>query len=204
VTVQILGTSIKAVSDSVGNFTLEGVPAGYYSIDFTKPGFQEWVQNPVEFVGSGSLPGGLWTELSRVKNWKITLGVPTITLQLSQGVDTNFTIAFTKDTPIVTDSLGVGQSQYDFGGLTYFAARTPNIDYKDASTYLAYGTTTDYALALDNQVFGNNVHGGDTIYIVAYANPCIHSQYSYYVGDSTKYAFTGFGPPSNTVKFVLP
>jgi hypothetical protein len=204
VSVQIVGTSIKATTDSIGNFTLDNVPAGYYSIDYTKPGFGEYIESPIEFVGAGTYPAMLGAELARVKNWKITLGVPTIYIQLNPGVDTNFLIGFTNDTPIVTDSLGVGQSSQNSGGLTYFAARTPNIDYNDPSTYTAYGSSRDHGLTLDNQAFGNNVHGGDTIYVVAYANPCTLSQYSYYVGDTMKFAFSGFSPPSNTVKVVLP
>src|ERR1035441_5006900 len=114
VSVHILGTSITAVSDSAGNFTLDSVPAGYLNLDYTKPGFQDYIEGSVEFVGAGTLQGVIGTELSRIKNWKTTLSVPTITKAYSPSAsDTQIDIGFSQDSRTQLDSSGRSMSGYN-------------------------------------------------------------------------------------------
>ena len=68
VTVAILGTKFTAISDSAGTFTFDGVPAGYYSFQFSKLGFTTFVQSSVPFVGSGTLEEGVSAQLVRIDN----------------------------------------------------------------------------------------------------------------------------------------
>src|ERR1035437_3859625 len=106
VNVALMGTSIKAVSDTTGTFTLDSVPAGYYALDYTKPGFQEFIESPVVFVGAGTAHG-FGTVLGRIKNWKTSLGWPAVT-QAYYPIpdDTQFTIGFRSDSSTFVDSSG--------------------------------------------------------------------------------------------------
>jgi hypothetical protein len=53
-TVVILGTSFKAVTDTGGNFTIQNVPAGIYSLLVTKPGYDTAFMAGNQFSGSGT------------------------------------------------------------------------------------------------------------------------------------------------------
>jgi hypothetical protein len=203
VTVQILGTKITAVSDSAGNFTLNGVPAGYWTIRYSKLGYSVLIGLPDAFVGSGTLwlnpGGGNPVLLGRVPDWKTTLFAPIVDTTTSTGY---YYFSFPSNTPKVVDSSG-NTVPNGATRLALFVGRQPSINYMDTNTYLdpRHGRNPAY--------FNRSLAaGGDTLYMVAYPFACAYSGYTYqetyYLGDTLKTEFLPIGPPSNTVKFVLP
>jgi|GEM_PF-2546887 len=210
VTVAILGTKFTAISDSAGIFTFDSVPAGYYTFQFSKPGFTNYFQTDVPFVGSGTLRDLVNGQLVRINNWKTTLFTPTVSKVLPQySLDSQFQFNFPSGAANVFDSSGKTPA-LDNGDILLYFGKSPAINYMDTSTYFA----TSYGNAYGN----NNVylypnspstypHDGDTVYFVGYPiSQCYGSQYrfTYYIGDTLKTGYAGFCPSSNTVKIVLP
>jgi hypothetical protein len=199
VNVEILGTNTKAVSDSTGRFILDSVPAGYYSISFSKPGFSEYIQGRVEFVGAGILNLVVGTQLGRMRNWNTTINAPTISIS---SIDTtNFLIQSSSSLPLVLDSAGDTLTNVA-NTLLYYFGNGPSISYQDASTYfiggfnIGNGTTTASSSFFNPRI-------GDTVYVVAYPPPCGLSGYTYFVGDTLKSGLPDIGPSSNTVQTVI-
>ena len=207
VNVQILGTEISAVSDSSGSFVLSGIPAGYWSISFSKPGFSEIIQSPVEFVGGGSLHLSSNVEIERINNWKTTLSFPSKSKY--PGYSSLFSIDFPSGGPMVADSTGKNLFPIENVDIFFFVGSNPNVNYQDTSTYISwnyFNVSSNAGSGGAYNFYSPRAHDGDTLYMIAYPTmPCggIY-QYSYYVGDSLKTTFTGFGPASNIVKIVLP
>lgn len=201
VNVQILGTTFATVTDSAGAFVFDNLPAGYYSISFSKTGFTKYVLSPVEFVGAGTLHN-VYAGLDRINNWKTTVNPPTITKDFSDPPDTNFVMSFASNPPVILDSSG---NNAGTGAIYCFIGKSPNINYQDSSTYIAW-TESNYLPEI--KINTTRAKDGDTIYMVAYPAQTYcyggYFNYSYYSGDTLKTQFCGFGPPSNVIKLVLP
>jgi hypothetical protein len=213
VNVQILGTGIGAVSDSAGNFTLTGVPAGYYSISFSKPDFSEYVVSQIEFVGSGTLllnnisnTSANTLTLARIRNWKTTLGIPTITKYYT-GYDTEFTFGFSSTSSHELDSAGVDHFSVYGVGLYSFVGKNSNISYQDSNSYFSVSDGSNNGGASSWPYMGSEkVNSGDTVYMIVYSASCVSGpdEYYDYISNTWKTIFTGLGPPSNVIQFVLP
>jgi hypothetical protein len=212
VTVAILGTTFTAVSDSVGTFTFDSVPAGYYSFQFSKPGFTTYVQSSVPFVGSGIQAGYVNANLVRINNWKTTLSTPTVAKipdPPPYALDSEFQFHSPSGVGNVLDSSG-NLPNLEYGQILLYFSKSPAINYMDTATYFATssGTVTgnNYVYLYPNSS-STYPHDGDTVYVVGYpVSECYGSQYKYmyYIGDSLKTGYAGNGPPSNTLKLVLP
>jgi hypothetical protein len=206
VTVAILGTKFSAVSDSAGKFTFDSVPAGYYSFLFSKPGFTSYVRSTVAFIGTGTLTNAVNGYLERINNWKTTLSPPTISkIAGSTAADSDFQLSFPSGVANILDSsgnivpLGVG------GEILAFFSKSPSINYMDTSTYFSstFGSISENS---NLEIDGTYVRDGDTLYFLGYPYTSCQPDFqaSYYVGDTLKTLYPGLGPPSNTMKIVLP
>ena len=207
----MLGKSYHTTSDSTGRFVFDSLPAGYYQMRFTKPGFTTNVtQDAVPFVGADTLRVGTQASLYRINNWKVVLSqenVKIVPYPPSSGSDTTFYL-YPQSSAFATtqDSTGNYVSVYGHDPtLAFYVGRTPNIDYRNTSSYFSSNVTTEY-----NYLSGSyaNVDGAlaqsDTIYLIAYPISGSSTNFEYNSGDTVKTEFTGFGPPSNTLQIVLP
>ena len=209
VDVNILGTNRHAITDSAGNYIFDNLPAGYYSMRFTKAGFSSSVSGPQEFVGADTLPNGPEAFLYRINNWKVTLGHVTDTEALNPdySLDTTFFVVAPKNTSAYTvlDSAGKPVSMYYTSGgpvVALFVGRTPNIDYRDSTSYFSWTQTTS---GYGTVTYFQSPHPRpDTVYMIAYPISGSSAKFIYFSGGTYKSEFTGFGPASNVVKFVLP
>src|SRR6476469_5708495 len=55
ISVTFIGTSLKALTDTNGFWSVSGIPAGYYDITFSKPGFATAKWFDIEFAGADTL-----------------------------------------------------------------------------------------------------------------------------------------------------
>ncbi len=200
VTVNLLGTNILAVTDSAGNWALDSVPAGYYTMHISKSGFEEYFAGPFPFVGAGTDIFAANLTLARIRNWKVTLSPVTISRSIFIAPTYSDTSFPCSNTPNVVDTAGNDYS--NTANLYYFVGRKPTVSYADEGDWVNFGN--DPGIIYPN--LGNpNEHSGDTLYMVAYVATCDNAVKSdYYSGDTLKAVFTGLGPPSNVVRFVLP
>lgn len=206
VTITILGTKFSSVSDSTGIFSFDSVPAGYYSFLFSKPGFTNGVRSTVPFIGTGILVNDVNATLERINNWKTTLSPPTISkVAVSPTTDSDFQLSFPSGVANVLDSSGNIVALGAEGEILAFFSKSPSINYRDTSTYFSYsfGSISENSNLIIN---GTYAHDGDTVYVLGYPySQCQPDfQYTYYVGDTLKTGYSGLGPPSNTMKIVLP
>ncbi|HWF44385.1 MAG TPA: carboxypeptidase-like regulatory domain-containing protein [Candidatus Kapabacteria bacterium] len=203
VKVNIIGTNINAVSDSSGYFVLDSVPAGYYSIRFSKPGFSDYIFGSFEFVGAGTLRTSRTGELNRIVNWITTIPQPTITKQ-TYGLDTYFVLTFDPPSISVLDSTGRPPSVLTGFYYVGFVGTKPVVNYSDTSSFFYVNSALLTGLGFSFKP-SNRIYSGDTIYLVVYPNSYSSNyKFQYYEGDTSKIEYTGLGPSSNTLKIVLP
>lgn len=204
--VAILGTDRHATTDSTGHFVFDSLPAGYYQMRYTKPGFTTSVTySPQPFVGADTDWLGHDAQLYRVNNWKAVLSPQYLvdTFNSVYNSDSFFFLEYySPGFATVLDSNGkppyitVGPGLFAF-----FAGRTPNIDYRDPSTYFAWHAESGVGTYMEvDRPSGTS----DTVYLVAYPMSGVSPYVTYYSADTLKTELTGFGPPSNVVKIVLP
>ncbi len=214
-TVGILGTTHKALTDSTGRFVLDSIPAGYYNLQFSKPGFTESITSPQPFVGADTMWGAANAVLYRINNWKTTLSQPTMTVENFENygpgdtlVDTLFYLETAPGTPNATvlDSSGKNLVTSSFSPtLALFIGRNPNINYLDSSTYSSWTyTTVSISATYWLLNFSSNQILSDTLYVIAYPISGETPFFQYIYNGVEETTFTGFGPPSNVVKVVLP
>ncbi len=190
VTVNLLGTTYSAITDSVGDFILDSIPAGYYTIHFSKPGFEEYYDGPFPFIGAGTDIYSKGLEIARIRNWKITLPSVTVTRNILISPSEPDTTFWCVDTPTVVDSSGIDRSRNV--ALYYYIGREPTVNYADRNSWFTYNSGSNGAYL---QVGPPKNHSGDTLYMVAYASTCNGmNMYNYYSGDTLKTIFTGLGP----------
>ncbi len=215
VKVDILESNYQTTTDSTGKYVLDGIPAGYYDLHFSKPGFTESITEPLAFVGGGTLYYAT-TYLYQINNWKTTLSQPDTALESIEygggAADTLIdTMFYLKGAPgsvnaSILDSTGKPLTS-TIPVLAFFAGRNPNVNYLDSSTYFTWTYNNQYNSSPVDYwpvSFNSRQIPSDTVYVIAYPISGGIPAFSYEIGDTTKNVFTGFGPPSNTVKIVLP
>ncbi len=196
-TVKLQYTTFRTTTDSTGRWYLNNVPAGVYTLVYSKPGFQDWVNPMLSFVGGGSL---FYDLRGRV------VQAPPNTIQDFRAVDTTIggvpvlRVHWFNDTTYATSAF-------------MFVGTSPNVSKDPArwvKMYGAYndtkngvkGNTVDFSLPLyDFQLAG--LHAGDTIYAVAY--PAAYNYTGYIDTASGRYYYTGLGEtPSIVVRASVP
>lgn len=207
VDVAILGTNRHATTDSTGHFVFDSLPAGYYQMEFTKPGFSTYITDlPEPFVGSDTLWLRQEGTLYRINNWKVTIDSIQVTSLVQPGnpPDTIFYLKSGASSFTVLDSNG--KTFYANGQpptLTFFLGQTPNIDYHDTSTFFSRFFARQYNNTNFMSIYSGSTKS-DTVYLAAYPTSGTSPFCFYYSGDTMKYFFTGLGQRSNVVKIVLP
>jgi hypothetical protein len=63
--IQLRGTNFSTLTDTAGRWTISGVPAGIYDLDYSKPGFASNQFRAFQFVGGGTAYLGTVVELIR-------------------------------------------------------------------------------------------------------------------------------------------
>ena len=135
--------------------------------------------------------------LSRLNNWTTMLPTPKSTNKIPGYPDSVFSLQYPSWPPTILDSSG--KNLYSsYASLAYFIGRTPTINYQDTNTFFWHNI---YSAPVE--ISTTQAHDGDTVCMVAYPS-CAFTEYGYYDGNNYKTAFSGFGPPSNTVKIILP
>ena len=74
--VQLRGTNLSALTDTSGYFTISGVPAGIYDLDYSKPGFASNQFRAFQFVGGGTAYLSSVVELIRSRADTLLLDKP--------------------------------------------------------------------------------------------------------------------------------
>src|SRR5438046_1996590 len=55
ITIQIVGSTLSTTTDDTGHWEFSGLPAGYYSFYFGKPGYTHQIFSDIAFLGTGVL-----------------------------------------------------------------------------------------------------------------------------------------------------
>ncbi len=209
VDVNILGTSRHAITDSIGHYAFDSLPAGYYPMRFTKSNFTSYVTStPIPFVGADTLWPGPTSRLYRINNWNVTLkpGAISTVINSSDSSDTLFTLLSSTDTPSVILLDSTGKRIHTNGApplLSCFVGNSSNVNFQDSSSYFFSTNTYAYERQYQLRIHKSQARS-DTVYLIAYPISGSNPEFSYYFANTRITEFTGFGPPSNVVKIVLP
>lgn len=219
VTVELIGASFSAMTDTNGLWTIENLPTRNYTLRFTKQQYATMLSQVI-FVGGGTI-------------WHRTISDPII-LQSPPVYSLVLDLITIPNHPY-TDSLG---SHYPTGAfyahasgniplninisILFITSKSTNIDVGDASTYsgtlLGFPTIrvtdltnpVDFSIALNgSSSLFTKFSPGDSIYVRAYpyiinpTNP--NSSYPvFYVDPETQNRiYTGFGKGSNVLSGVF-
>jgi hypothetical protein len=193
INVELLGIGFHTTTNDTGYWTFYQVPAGYYVIHFSKPGYTELFQDYIDFVGAGTLYLHSPFNLGKLTNWRLTLDTSNVTTQFIDN-DLAWRIRFPFQ---LVDS--VGDSIVSNWEINLFAGHSPNIDYRDTTSWFYYSTST---VNLSRDYY--HLHSGDTIYVVGYAGGCVSGRSNYYFGRNRFYYFRGLGRRSDPIQIILP
>jgi len=227
VLVSIEGTPFKTTTDSTGRWKLSNIPAGTYTIQFSKQGFAMQKIVAYKFIGNG-------TDLV---NTQYLYQIPTLhsSIVLRQFEDVNEARAI--DTIYiypngdtlhyqVFDSVLVTQGRAIFSGsikenlgfmevmVNIFLSRSSAIDPKDPSTFTVMSRFTriiyhgNYSADISfyrDSLYSAGFKPGDKIYCLAGAMTMQNEYSNYFDIDKGKFIYTGFSPYYSDVKsFILP
>jgi len=194
ITIQIVGSSASTTTDDTGHWEFSGLPAGYYSFYFDKPGYTHQIFSDIAFLGTGVL-----NVPYKFSSAPIPTGTPFIDTPISiykypfVGNDSLWSIA--PSTPKVGGIV-------NFTSFNWFASRQPRIDYLDSTSYILFAPNISSGSSI--LLYPPSFHTGDTLYLAAYQSTCNAPVYNYHDGDILRSGFTGFGPVSNSIRVVLP
>lgn len=186
-TVSLLNTNISTVSDAAGNYTLNGVPSGMYTICIKRPGSRTCQFQQVSFPGSGVM----FKDIHIADSATAIFSSATVkdTLQFSQhkmAVKIN----------LIPSSTGAGAL------VIYSKTGIPDIN-----NYSSFGTNYNYmSISANSSSAQSNimVSGGAGTYnvrIYPYSNSPSYGE-KYYDYPTAKYVFIGQGTPLPTTYTV--
>ena len=211
ITVSVDGTNYKAVTDSTGLWTIRDLPAGIYTLRYSKEGYSTITFSNQQFVGGGELEiyGTFYVARCPVEysisNFQVNIMNPqgvdkylTFTGDISDTIPAgvNARVFITKDTSI---DVATVTSYYDIPK-DYYVDLLINKGVKTFSDISGPGSTSHLSY------FSSRFRSGDTVYAFAHTVNAT----SLYWNTSTippfmKVARTAINPVrSNVVKFVLP
>ncbi len=204
VTVELLGTKFKGLSDTDGIWKISEIPAGYYDIQFSKPGYARSRVNNVEFVGAGTLDLDLREPTAGAEH----LGPRSTTTVALSNVTTTVAASstpsrFQGDSIVTVNVLATpttAMSKNDV--LTLYCSKSPNVDLLDPSTYFYAGSWVSLQshFSFSEKMIG--LHAGDTVYVIAgFMNNCSTLSYSDSSGNNI---YPAVGPLSTPVAMVIP
>jgi hypothetical protein len=206
ITVSVEGDSLTAKTDSLGLWSIAGLPNGTYNLDFSKPGYGEKKLIGVPFVSSstaGYFSGNI--TLYPIPTYSVA-GI-TDSISISNGyvyVDGTFSGAL--------PSHGYAEG-YVFFGTSSAVSSNPNnylaYTYAGSNIYSCSNnlpSNSTFAVCSDTATFLNDgFKSGDTVYAIAYGGSDANNAVGYIDPATNKAVFTSLNPaPSNVVSFVLP
>ena len=193
VTVSIEGTSFSTMSLKDGSWEITGVPAGIYTIRYSKPGFFTIKNYTVQFVGGGTL----YLEEQR-------LGlIPSVVVSKINvsSVDTLFRIN-------VNGAISASSSKYRYI-LTVFS-KAPIVKESDMSFDYQIGgivypdsvNFSTYHIILGNEKIKHGLKSGDKLYATAFVLPYFWYGYNYNP-NTKKYEVTTSGVTFSNIDSVI-
>ena len=205
VKVDIEGTAFSAVTNSKGSWTISGLPAGSYSIAFSKSGYDTTKFGNYHFVVGGA------GYFDKINFYQVPAFSPILTSirladSLIKGTDTTIVAARSGISGTFTNISWINKQ---LEGIVYFSTDplvSPNnitsVVYSIAIS--ASPNSPDFferTPAFD--LYSRGFKSGDKVYAVAYSSGCNIS--SYLDAKSGKYIHTGYGKiASNVISSILP
>jgi hypothetical protein len=201
-TVSAEGTTFSAMTDTAGYWTIKGLPAGTYSVSFTKPGYDIYKNTSFQFVGGGLL----WFELGSVTLYQ----PPSYTITL----DTIKPRSISRDS--VADSISGIYGHFsvipsDAKPLSWriIISKDPNpsidpttevdyFDFQSGNGSYAGKNPNDFIIDLGYFNF-SNIQSGQTLYVRAY--PTGNGLRGYFDVKTHSNVYTGYGAASNILSF---
>jgi len=193
VTVSLDSTSYTATTDSTGAYTLKNVPAGYYSITYSKPGYGTYKRSYFEYLADKA---NQLTDVNLYQN--STSSITNLKLDSVVYSPTNYGIE-------LTGTISSSASATQYANFILFVGTSPAVS---PGNYAQVYTTSGFnnISTSFNYLFTpySTLSAGQTIYIVVYGIAATSN--SYYVNPATgKYIYTSLGStPSNVASIVLP
>ncbi len=199
------GTQFQAVTDTSGKWIMTNVPAGTYSITYTKPGYASVKNISHSFVGNGTDYVGE-VIMDQVPILHITL----ILKPFEDYHAPDSTVVPLGTAPLACDVPEWSNSNGYEGMLQWciFFSNTDQIDPNNPNSYLfqTIFQSAEYNISIYKNTFHTlGFKTDDKVYCVAYALT-YQCQYDYYLDlNSNKKIYTGFSPNHSEVRsFVLP
>ncbi len=207
VLVVIEGTHYSALTDTNGNWQIDSLSTGTYSISFSKPGYSTWKNTSYSFIGGGIVPFlyGVSLYLTQIPHFPIFLDgitIPRLNSYDSASIYGHVTITsgYGKERIFIVSS----KSKNDLG-TNPRVALSPLLNTMIRETF-QYPDANTFQVRYDGfSRFFDGFNSGDTIYIRAYPNMNQHDYVGYYYFDvqSRKYVVTGCGEGSNILTAVV-
>ena len=198
VTVSLKGTSLSTTSDSLGNWTINGLTTGTYTITATKPGYGMSELQAFQFVGGGNVPVGA-ASFNLAQPPKFLIVIDSVKTIADSCILVWYSINGTN-----------GNSEYPF---LVFIGNDSNVNGSNPSSYLdligsnsqtaGNGFVEFYASDLERCGF----QSGMGAYLVAspYSDFNGSPYYSGYQDNITKrFAYTSLGAPSKVFRVAIP
>jgi hypothetical protein len=194
ITIQIVDKGTSTTTDDTGHWEFSGLPAGYYSFYFSKPGYTHQIFSDIAFLGTGVLNVPYKFSAAPIPTATPVIDAPTSISKYSfVGNDSLWSIA------LAPPKVGDVASSTSFH---WFVSRQSHIDYQDSTSFVLFAPNISSGSSLT--LYPPLFHRGDTLFLVAYQTTCNAPIYNYHDGDIQRSGFTGFGPVSNSIKVVLP
>jgi hypothetical protein len=193
-TVELEGTSYQTTSNSLGEWEIQNVPIGIYTIRFSKQGFGYQRHIGFQFVGNGSITLDYPFMIGIAPSYNVTLDSLVVTQTNTYiGVTSEYSIPDYSKTWIVVMSKDSVINPLDSSNFIYIYTGERPMPTSSLRESRFQSGNTYYA-----QAFGL---GGYYEYPTGFT---IQSPSAFYEPVSRQSIYTALGPGSNVVSFVMP
>lgn len=193
VNISVAGTSLSTTTDSTGQWTINGISTGTYTVMYTKTGFGMSEQQGIQFVGGG--PDFLGTIiLSQPPDFSVRINPSECTSDSARFLIVVTTSTFDREVLI---AVGTDAS----------------VSASTAGKYLYAGIFDDGGTTGNEGIPSTALHAaglvsGTTAYIVAYPlsddSPTGNFYSSYFDIGSKETVYTSLGPPTSVITLTVP
>ena len=186
--VSIDGTSFSTITDTTGSYTLNNVPAGVYTISYSKLNLANTKEQQISFPGNGKLYVN--TSIADKATFNITGYVKDTIVSSVPQIRCNIAIT------TYTNSRNITVIYSKVNSLTI----SNNLSYQYVEHFNTYPNSTNFQFGntyiYNNPAYNSIFPSGSVIYVKVYPNNTQKS--SYYDYPSGKYVYTGCGIPIAT------
>lgn len=220
VKVEIEGTSYSTLSvnsnssTGIAEWTIKDLPAGTYTIKYSKPGFGEIREFGIQHTGNGDAYRDRMYTLHEIPtNFKVTnLRATRFDTTMNENTANSYDWTTIRMTATVDRLPYETGNNYKYSSAMVYFGKTNQVS-SDPRTYLYCETLIGYTTSTADreiQMAGGQLHKagfapGDTAYLVAYAMGKDDGASSYYDPTLQKYIVTSISPiPSNVTSIVIP